>query len=210
VLGELAELFPADVLHIGGDEVAPGSWLKSPAAQALMAAEGLAGTPELQAHFMRRVQAILAAHGKTLGGWEEVAHGGGIAPENTLLTAWTNAKAGAELAAAGYDVVMAPGQAYYLDMVQAEAWAEPGASWAGTVPPRQSYDFDAESAFPPGLRHRLKGVQACIWSENLVSRGLFNRLVFPRLSAIAEAAWTAPEGKNWQRFCALSRLMPQL
>lgn len=210
VLGELAGLFPAEVIHIGGDEVAPGSWLQSPAAKALMAAEGLAGTPELQAYFMRRVKAMLTARGKVLGGWEEVAHGGGVDPEGTLLTAWTTAAAGTELAVAGYDVVIAPGQAYYLDMVQTEDWQEPGASWAGTVPPERTYSFDAEAGFPAEHRHRLKGVQACIWSENLINAGLFNRLVFPRLSAIAEAAWTPAASKDWQRFCALSRLMPRL
>ena len=98
---------------------------------------------------------------------------------------------------------MTPGQAYYLDMVQAEAWQEPGASWAGTVPPAHTYAYEAEGDFPEELKHRLKGVQACIWSEHFLSRGYFNRLVFPRLPAIAEAAWTPKSEKNWLRFAAI-------
>lgn len=56
----------------------------------------------------------------------------------------------------------------------------------------------------------MKGVQACIWSEHFLSRGYFNRLVFPRLCAIAEAAWTPKSAKDWQRFAAIAPLSPKL
>ena len=87
---------------------------------------------------------------------------------------------------------------------------EPGASWAGTVPPRHTYTFEAAGEFPEDLKPRLKGVQACIWTENFISRDYFNRLVFPRLPAIAEAAWTPRDNKDWLRFAAIVRLSPRL
>lgn len=210
VIDEMATLFPSRFVHVGGDEVAQGAWLHSPKARELMEKEGLAGTFELQSHFLRRVKAMLSARGKVLVGWNEVAHGGGVEPHDTLLMAWEKPEVGIALAAQGYDVVMTPGQAYYLDMVQDDAWQEPGASWAGTVPPEQTYGYEAEGAFPPELRSRMKGVQACIWSEHFLSRGYFDRLVFPRLPAVAEAAWTPPDAKDWLRFCAIVPLAPQL
>src|SRR5690606_32002873 len=76
VFGEIADLFPFPDVHVGGDEVAHGAWLKSPRAQALMAREGLDGTPEMQAYLLGRVQKMLAARGKKLSGWDEVSHGG--------------------------------------------------------------------------------------------------------------------------------------
>ena len=57
------------------------------------------------------------------------------------------------------------------------------------------------------LKH-FKGVQACIWSEPMTDRAIFDRLVFPRLSAIAETGWTRWEAKSWERFSALVGLMP--
>ncbi len=90
----------------------------------------------------------------------------------------------------------APGQAYYLDMVQADDWMEPGTSWAGTVPPKKTYAFEATGEVPPDLAGKLRGVQACIWSENLTTKALFNHMVFPRLSAVAEAAWTPAAAKR--------------
>ncbi len=210
VFDELAALFPSDTIHVGGDEVAQGAWLASPRAKALMAERALAGTSELQAHFFTRVKAMLTRRGKRLAGWNEVAHGGALDPDGTLLMAWETKEVGLALAGQGYDVVMTPGQAYYLDMAQADAWQEPGASWAGTVPPAHTYAYEAAAGFPPDLLHRIKGVQACIWSEYFTSRAYFNRLVFPRLAAVAEAAWTPQAGKDWERFAAISRLGPLL
>jgi hexosaminidase len=97
-----------------------------------------------------------------------------------------------------------------MDMVQAEGWDEPGAQWAGVVPPRHSYDFDPEEGLPEEERGALEGVQACIWTEHICTRELFNHLVFPRFYAVAEAAWTPKHQNDWQRFCSLSRNMPQL
>ncbi|MDL2404811.1 beta-N-acetylhexosaminidase [Rhizobium calliandrae] len=210
VFDEMVELFPSEYIHIGGDEVANGSWLASPLARKVMEREGISGTFELQSYFLKRVKAMLTARDRKLVGWNEVAHGGGVATEDTLLMAWEKPEVGIELARQGYDVVMTPGQAYYLDMVQAEAWQEPGASWAGTVPPAHTYAYEAEGEFPEELTDRMKGVQACIWQENFLSRAYFNRLVFPRLPAIAEAAWTPKAGKDWERFAAIVRLSPVL
>jgi hexosaminidase len=105
---------------------------------------------------------------------------------------------------------MTPGQAYYLDMVQATEWQEPGASWAGTVPPHHTYTYEAVGEFPDELKPRMRGVQACIWSEHFRNRDYFNHLVFPRLGAIAEAAWTPKDKKDWLRFAAIAPLVPKL
>lgn len=145
-----------------------------------------------------------------MAGWDEVSHGGGVDPDGTLLMAWRAPEVGVELAKEGYEVVMTPGQAYYLDMVQDEAWQEPGASWAGTVPPHHTYHYEAVGDFPEDLKPRLRGVQACIWTEHFLNRDYFNHLVFPRLPAVAEAAWTPRERKDWDRFSALVRLSPTL
>jgi len=210
VFDEMVELFPSSYIHIGGDEVANGSWLASPLAKKLMEKEGISGTFGLQSYFLKQVKAMLDKRGRKLAGWNEVAHGGGVAAKDSLLMAWENPQVGIELAKEGYDVVMTPGQAYYLDMVQATAFQEPGASWAGTVPPAHTYAYEAAGEFPEELKDRLKGVQACIWSEHFLSRGYFNRLVFPRLPAIAEAAWTPKAAKDWHRFAAIVPLSPTL
>jgi len=211
VIEEVSDLFPSKFIHVGGDEVDVNSWMESPAVEKLMNEERLNGTMQVQAHFLGKVQKMIKKKGKIVGGWDEVSHGGGIDKEGgTLMFAWQKPEIGIALAEEGYDVVMTPGQAYYLDMAQSEEWQEPGASWAGTSSPQTTYEYEAAGDFPDEHLDRLKGVQACIWSEHLITRELFNHMVFPRLSAIAEAGWTRPENKDWLRFAAQSRILPRL
>lgn len=212
VLNEIADLFPSDYIHIGGDEVDEKSWLESPLAQKLMQEQqsNIGGTMELQAHFMRKVKTMVSGLGKKMAGWDEVSHGGGVDPNGTLLVAWQKPEVILSLAKEGYEVIASPGQAYYLDMVQASGWQEPGTSWAGVVPPQVTYEYEADGGLPAELGGALKGLQACMWCEHILTKEQFNHMAFPRLSAVAEAGWTRPEHKDWQRFAALSRLLPEL
>ena len=205
VFGEVADMFAAPVIHIGGDEVGKGAWMGSPKARALMGREGVADTAGLQSWFLRDVQRIIRGLGRQVAGWDEVSEGGGVDPDGTTLMAWQSSEKIARLSDAGYQVVACPGEAYYLDMAQSPAWAEPGLSWAGEVSPEQCYGFELDD-FGRGLA----GVQACIWSENLITRELFNHMVFPRLACVAEGAWTPGAEKSWGRFSGQVALLPRL
>lgn len=140
---------------------------------------------------------------------DEAAEGGGVMPDTALLFAWRSRERIAELIELGYDVVALPGQAYYLDMIESAGWDAPGASWAGLSTPENSYAYEAADDLPDGPG-RLVGVQAAIWTEYLNTEAAINTMAFPRLAAVAEAAWTPAENKDWDRFCAPSRLVPQL
>ena len=209
VLDEVCEIFPFEVIHVGGDEVAEGAWMKSPKAQAMMRETGLKDTHDLQGYFLRHIQNYLADRDRVLGGWEEMAEGEGVSVENCLLFAWTTVEKTAELAKAGYDVIATPGQAYYLDMAQSEDWYETGASWAGFTPVEKSYAFEAHSGVKE-LDDKLKGIQACVWSEHLTTLERVNHQVFPRLSVIAESAWSQGSDKDLFRCMSIANLMPKL
>ncbi len=70
------------------------------------------------------------------------------------------------------------------------------------------YAFDPAHDWPAAVQDKLMGVQSCLWSENLADRKLFDHLVYPRLSAIAETAWSRREDKDFGRFMAIQTLMP--
>ncbi len=210
IFGELCELFPSRYFHVGADEVPADAWHGSPLANRLRADLGVAGAAPLQAHLLKRVQSFLASRGKITGAWEEAAEGGGIEKNGAYLVGWKDAAISRRLAAEGYDVVAAPAQAYYLDMANSADWHEPGAAWAGWISPERTYAFDPTAGWSEAERERLLGIQGCIWSEHLTDRAVFDRLVFPRLSALAETAWTPEASKDWDRFSALAGLMPNL
>ena len=235
ILKELIELFPFKTIHIGADEVPLGAWSGSPEALAMLeqiggkamaethaqrlnvitnthgadAIDG-SGAAVLQAIFLKRIQSFLAEQGCVTGGWQEAAHGNVVDKEKTYLCGWRDVAVSAALAGDGYDMVVCPGQAYYLDMAHSSDWDEPGASWAGSSTPEMTYAFDPVAGWSEAQKARLRGVQACIWSEPMTDRAVFDRLVFPRLSAIAETGWTKSERKSWKRFKASVGLMPVL
>ncbi|MFC3704976.1 beta-N-acetylhexosaminidase [Devosia honganensis] len=233
VVDEVLELFPAGIFHLGADEVPLAAWSGSPLALDMLedlagpamrkkheaqfnqlgnhhGADEIEGSPTaiLQAAFIRRVHDYIAGKGAITGGWEEAAHGDAVDRDKAYVIGWRNVEINAALAERGFDIVVSPGQRYYLDMANSAAWAEPGAGWAGWSGPRETYEFEARAGFSEqGLKHLL-GVQSCIWSESMTDRAIFDRLVFPRLSAVAEAGWTLPERKSWERFQSMAGLMP--
>ncbi|MFD1983704.1 beta-N-acetylhexosaminidase [Mesorhizobium newzealandense] len=235
ILDELIELFPFKTIHIGADEVPLGAWSGSLQALARLTevgGEGLAaahakrlnvvtnthgadeidgsGAAVLQAEFLQRIQSFLASRGCITGGWQEAAHGNVIDKQKSYLCGWRTVEASAALAGEGYAMVVCPGQVYYLDMANSPAWSEPGAAWAGWSDPEKLYGFDPVEGWTDDQKTKLLGVQACIWSEPMTDRAVFDRLVFPRISALAETGWTRPERKSWERFKALAGLMPVL
>jgi hexosaminidase len=210
IIEEMIELFPSRYFHVGADEVPSDAWQSSPKAKALGQKLGAKSAASLQAHFLQRIQAYLTQRGKVTGAWEEAAHGGGIDKVNCYMVGWHTVEASQRLAAEGYEVVVAPGQAYYLDMANGADWHECGAAWAGWSSPEKTYAFDPSAGWNAREKQKLLGVQACIWSEPMSDRAVFDRLVFPRLSAIAETGWTAPERRDYKRFAALVGLMPNL
>lgn len=233
VIDEVLDLFPSGIFHLGADEVPLAAWSGSPKALSLLeqlagreaadrhaalvgngghyggvdAVEG-SGTAILQAHFVRRVHEMIKAKGARTGGWQEAALGEAVTRDSSYLIGWRNVEVNRQLAAAGYDIVVCPGQRYYLDMANSLSWSEPGAGWAGWSGPEETYTFDPRQGWSEAELRHLVGVQSCIWSEPMTDRAIFDRLVFPRISAIAETGWTAPELKSWPRFKALAGLMP--
>ena len=184
IFDELIELFPFKTIHVGADEVPLGAWSGSPAAlgmleeiggPAVSQAHGRrrdvltnthgadeiegSGAALLQAEFLRRVQSFLASRGCVTGGWQEAAHGNVIDKSRSYLNCWRTVEAAAALAGEGYDVVVNPGQVYYLDMANGPEWSEPGAGWAGWSSPEKLYGFDPVAGWTQDQKKHFLGVQ---------------------------------------------------
>ena len=192
VFGSLADAFPSPWLHIGGDEVAPRAWTGSPAAQRWAAARDLGGRQEIGPAFLRDVVTLVRrVTGRRAGVWEEGADA--LEPGDGYAVAWTSVDACRRLARAGHDVVAAPATATYLDMAPSADWYEPGTSWAGHTSLADVEAFDPAAGLTAAEREHLLGVQACIWAEHVHDRPTLERLLFPRLTALADAAWPGPQ-----------------
>jgi hexosaminidase len=211
VFGSLATMFDSPWLHVGGDEVAPGAWARSPVAADFARSRGLTGTNAIEAAFMADVvELVRRSTGRKVGGWQEVAEHGGVQPTDGYVVAWKSAADARVLAEAGYDVVVSAPDAYYLDMALDDDWTSPGASWAGTVGLDQVCAFEPGADWSAEARQRLLGVQACMWTEHIQSTGTFDALMFPRLDAIAERAWLGRIDGGAGSIAARAATMPRL
>ena len=202
VLDEVVKLFPGQFIHVGGDEAIKDQWKASPQVQARIKELGLKDEHEMQSYIIRRMDRFLTAKGKRLIGWDEILEGG-LAPGATVMS-WRGVKGGITAAKSGHDVVMAPTTHTYLDYLQS---LDPGELPAigGHLPLETVYGFEPIPAeLTAGEAARVLGTQAQLWTEYLPTPGHVEYMAFPRLTALAEVAWSPSERKNYADF--LTRL----
>ena len=187
---EVASFFPINILHLGCDELAPGTWDGSPAVDALKAREGLFTRDDVQGWAMHRLAAHLAKHGIRSAAWEEAARGnnGGVG-HNAILFSWTGQGPGIDAARAGYDVVMSPAQNVYLDMTHTNDPDDWGAAWAAFVSLDDTIDWQPIPKGAEDITHRIIGVEGCFWSEFTTSDSEMMPMLAPRILGVASKAW---------------------
>jgi hexosaminidase len=194
VFTEVAQLFPFEYIHVGGDECAKNFWEKSPQIKALMQKEKLKTMDEVQSYFEKRVEKIVESKGKRVIGWDEILEGG-LAP-NAAVMSWRGVKGGIEAAKMGHEVVMSPTTHAYLDYMQGDAVAEPPVY--ATLRLKTTYEFEP---VPDGVDPKyIKGGQANLWTEQVYNMRHAQYMVWPRAFAIAEAVWSPREKRNWNSF----------
>lgn len=188
VLAEVMQLFPSKYIHIGGDECPRDRWKECPKCQALVKAKGWKDTKDyeaedkLQSYFMTEVEGFVEASGRRIIGWDEILAGG--ATPNATVMAWRSAEYGAEVVHKGHNVIMTPcGQFYFSAM---DVLNLPGDNAI-----RKVYDFNPvlDGMTEADAAH-VKGIQACLWTEDIETMEQVEHRVLPRLAVLAEITWT--------------------
>ena len=199
VWDEVLDLFPSPYVHIGGDEVPKDRWTACSKCRQRMRDEGLSSPEELQAWFVRRACRYLRERGRTVIGWDEVLEGDGPGGD-TVIMAWRGADRGIEAARRGHRVIMTPNPSTYLNYTPYDPPRPPGHQ-TRRLSLETAYAFDPA---PAGLDEqeagRIIGSQACLWTEYVETQGDIDELTWPRLCALAEAAWSPPEARDWSDF----------
>jgi hexosaminidase len=179
-IGEMAKIFPDQFFHVGGDEVNGKQWDANPKIQEFIRAHGLNGNKGLQAYFNKRLQPIVAKHGKSMIGWDEVLDPS--LPKAITIHSWRGPKSLAEAAKQGYRGILSNG--YYLDL----GW--PAARHYAVDPMGESAaNLSAEE------KARILGGESCMWSEYVNAENVDSR-IWPRNAAIAERLWSPQEVRD--------------
>ncbi|WP_353115290.1 family 20 glycosylhydrolase [Microbacterium sp.] len=187
----LCDVFDAEWIGIGGDEVPVDEWAASPAAAERMRELGLSTPHEVQPWFTRAFVAHVRARGRRALAWDEVLEG--EVPEGVLLAAWRGPVALREALRRGIPVVACPDMEVYLDYPQSGSADEP-IRVGPPLPIERTYTLEV----PDGAI----GGQANVWSEHLPTRERVDFAVFPRLSAIAERLWAGGAAPSFDGFAA--------
>ena len=203
VLDELSTLFPSPYIHIGGDEVHFGNqeWFTDPQIQQFIKDKQLMNETGLEQYFVRRVADIIAAKGKTMIGWDEIVDAG-VSPDKAVVMWWRHDRRYQLLKAleSGYRVIMTPRRPMYGDFVQYSTH-NVGRYWDGYNPIEDVFSFprSIEHLFK-GYESQIMGMQYSLWTERVADVKRLDFMVFPRLVAAAEAAWTPAVRKDYSRF----------
>ena len=175
-IGEMAELFPDQFFHIGGDEVNGKQWTANPKIQEFMHAHSMKNNQDLQAYFNQRLEKIVAKNHKIMVGWDEVLHPD--LPKTIVVQSWRGQASLAAAARQGYSGLLSYG--YYLDLM----WP---ASRHYAVDPMAQTTNDA--ALTDEEKSRILGGEACIWAEWVTPENVDSH-IWPRNAAIAERLWS--------------------
>ena len=200
VLDEVMAIFPSRYIHLGGDEAQKGFWKKCPLCRQRMNKEHLADVEDLQGYFMKRMSDYVRSKGREVIGWDELTNSSFL-PEGVIIQGWRGLGAAALKAAEkGHRFIMTPARIMYLIRYQGPQWFEPQ-TYFGNNTLKDVYDYEPVQAdWKPEYASLLIGVQASLWTEFCNKPEDVDYLLFPRLAALAEVAWTKKERKDWTSF----------
>ena len=204
VLREIASLFPSPYIHIGGDEVYYGieAWKTDPYVQSLMKRENMTDVREAERYFMHRMIDSVSVLGKTVVGWDELIDLNADKDRSVVMW-WRHDKPEYldRSLSSGYTTVMCPRRPLYFDFIQygEHRW---GRIWDGFCPIEDVYSFPDPwiEDLTDDQKSHIAGIQANLWCELNHTPERVDFMIFPRLCALAESAWSMPEVKDFSSF----------
>ena len=191
VFKEVAELFPSEYIHVGGDESLIDNWLKDPEVVAFMKEKDFASTKELFMFFMKEIEKIISGLGKKMVTWDDAfAFDPEQATQATVMS-WRGSAIAQIALDHGREVIQGPVFPTYLDYSQEVSEFEPLAI-GGPV------TLEDVLAFTP--LPGVTGVQFQLWSEYIQFPMHAEYMMWPRAAALAYRCWG--EGRDFESYFA--------
>lgn len=198
VIDEVIQLFPGKYIHIGGDEAPKKQWSHCSRCQKRIRDENLKDEYELQSYFVHRMERYINSKGKDIIGWDEILEGG-LSKTATVMS-WTGESGAIAAAKQKNTAIMSLESVLYFDHYQSLHPDEPITA-GGYTPLKEVYEYEPVSeAFTQEEASYLIGIQGQMWAEYARDKSDVERMVFPRLMALSEIAWTKGKEKNYPLF----------
>lgn len=204
VLEEVADIFPSEYIHIGGDECPKTRWETCPKCQARIKELGLksdshsTAEQKLQSFVMERAAKTLASRGRKMIGWDEIIEGG-LFPGATVMS-WRGEEGARKAAEMGHDAILTPTNYCYFDYSQSQDYDTEPLGIGGFLPVSKVYELEPTSHLNPEQAKHILGAQANLWTEYISSLSHVQYMELPRLAALSEVQWMQPEAKDYTDF----------
>lgn len=207
VLEEIMDVFPSDIIHIGGDECPKTSWRDCPDCQARIRQLGIrpkggySAEDLLQGYVTHYAAEVCERRGRRAMGWDEILQAD--IPQSAIVMSWQGTDGAYEGVKRGNDVVLSPNSCMYFDFYQTKDTDLEPFAIGGYSPVEKVYAFDPWKIIegkPASARDRLLGVQANLWTEYIPDFSHVQYMELPRMAALAEVQWLHPGQKDYADF----------
>ena len=192
VFDEVVELFPDEVVHIGGDECKCGNWKQCKKCQERIRQNNLDGVKGLQGWVTCHFANCLAKKGRRLMGWDEIAECPNV-PKSAIVMSYRGCDRGICAATNGFDVVMTPSDYCYLDYEQGiKGDLYEYQPFGCVVSTRKIARFNPAAGVPTEFRHHILGGQGNMWTELVYDWKGVEWRTWPRLAALGDVLANGP------------------
>lgn len=187
ILDELIEMFPYEMIHIGGDEACKRKWRACPDCQKKIEELGLKDENALQQWFVIKVQNYLKEKGRTAIVWNDSLRGDKL-PSDCVVQMWMGDRdLIEEFADRGGKIIQSSTESFYLDY--------PYAMWDV----HKLLNFELCPDFLAG-KEAIIGLECPLWSERVLDLDRTFYQMLPRIPAMAECGWTAKSARDNDSF----------
>lgn len=220
IIKEVANLFPSEQIHLGGDEAAiKENWAKCNDCIALMKEKGYSTPEQLMNIFFEKILALVRENGKKPILWCELDNIYPPAndylfpyPADVTLVTWRNALTPKCIELThkhGHKLIMAPGEHAYLDYPQYNGDLPEWNNWGMPITTLETtYKLDPGYNLPRNEQSHIIGIMGTLWGEAIRDMNRVTYMAFPRALALAEAGWTEMSQREWESF--KERIFPNL
>lgn len=200
IFGEIADLFPSDYIHLGGDECSKKWWKESEQAQKFIKDNDLKDEVGLQTYIVSQTAKYIQAKGKKVIGWDEIIEGD--LDTTTIIMNWRKKDKALEAAKRNHHVIMTNSNPLYFNCSQSREPRERCAMQHGYYPLDAVYNYSpiTKELSDAGLERYVLGSQACLWTEYIPDTETLEYMIFPRMTALSEVLWVKPENKDFKDF----------
>ncbi|KAL1444350.1 hypothetical protein MTO96_029912, partial [Rhipicephalus appendiculatus] len=184
LFAEVADVFPEQYIHLGGDEVNFDCWKSNPNITEFMAKIGITGDyRKLEEFYIKRLLEIVQGVKKSYMVWQEVFDNKVEIAPDTVVHVWKNPFQWdmSAVTAAGFKALMS--SCWYLNVISY------GVDWTKYYA-CDPQDFEGT----PKQKSLVQGGEACIWGEYVDATNVISR-TWPRGCAVAERLWSPASAK---------------